>query len=115
NAALEVMTDGAERYLASINGAAAGSFDLAAFTVLSDEIRVRLLMRAIDRAGHEGPAELGKVEALLQAIDRATAGKKPGPGVQLKQTLAGALISIRQGRIYIVPAPPRGRRKAGLS
>ncbi|MFX7763965.1 hypothetical protein ABTK05_20120, partial [Acinetobacter baumannii] len=41
NAALEVMTDGAERYLASINGAAAGSFDLAAFTALSDEIRVR--------------------------------------------------------------------------
>lgn len=29
------------------------------------------LHRAIDRAGHEGPAELGKVEALLAALDRA--------------------------------------------
>lgn len=114
NTALEVMTDGAERYLASINGAVSGGFDLAAFAALSDEIRVRLLMRAIDRAGHEGPAELGKVEALLQAMDRATAGKKPGRGVQLKQTLAGALISIQNQRIHIGPAPRRGRRMAGL-
>ena len=30
-------------------------------------------MRAIDRVGHEGPAELGKVEALLAALDRAIA------------------------------------------
>lgn len=76
NTALEVMTDGAERYLASINGATSGSFDLAAFSALADEIRVRLLMRAIDRAGHEGPAELGKVETLLQAMDRAVVAKK---------------------------------------
>lgn len=114
NAALEVMTDGAERYLASINGAASGSFDLAAFAVLADEIRVRLLMRAINRAGHEGPAELGKVETLLQAMDKATAGKKPGRGIQLKQTLAGALISIQNNRIHIGPAPRRGGKMAGL-
>ncbi|MBR2117408.1 MAG: tRNA lysidine(34) synthetase TilS [Pseudomonadota bacterium] len=115
NTALEVMTDGAERYLASINGATSGSFDLAAFSALADEIRVRLLMRAIDRAGHEGPAELGKVETLLQAMDRAVvAKKKPGGGIQLKQTLAGALISIRNNSIHIGPAPRRGRRMAGL-
>lgn len=114
NAALEVMADGAERYLASINGATSGSFDLAAFAVLADEIRVRLLMRAINRAGHEGPAELGKVETLLQAMDKATAGKKPGRGIQLKQTLAGALISIQNNRIHIGPAPRRGGKMAGL-
>lgn len=114
NTALEVMTDGAERYLASINGAASGGFDLAAFAVLADEIRVRLLMRAINRAGHEGPAELGKVETLLQAMDKATAGKKPGRGVQLKQTLAGALIRIQNNRIHIGPAPRRGGKMAGL-
>ena len=46
---------------------------LAAFAGLPEEIRLRLLKRAIDRAGHEGPAELGKVEALLAALDRAIA------------------------------------------
>jgi len=116
NAALDVMTDGAERYLASIDGASSGAgFDLAAFDALSDEIRVRLLMRAINRAGHEGPAELGKVEALLQAMDQAGAKGKSGAGrTRLKQTLAGAVISIQNSRIYIVPAPPRRRRMAGL-
>lgn len=114
NIALEIMTDGAERYLASID--AESGFDLAAFAALSDEIRVRLLLRAINRTGHEGPAELGKVETLLQAMDQAVTGEKPGSGrVRLKQTLAGAVISIQKGRIHIVPAPPRGRRKTGLS
>jgi tRNA(Ile)-lysidine synthase len=114
NAALEIMTNGAERYLASID--ARPGFDLAAFTVLSDEIRVRLLLRAINRAGHEGPAELGKVEALLQAMDQALREKKRGSGrVRLKQTLAGAIISIQNNHIHVVPAPPRRRRMAGLS
>ena len=112
NAALDIMTDGAARYLASIDPDA--GFDLAAFTALSDEIRVRLLLRAINRAGHEGPAELGKVEALLQAMDEAVRREKPGAGrFRLKQTLAGAVISIQKGRIHIMPAPPR-RRMGGL-
>lgn len=115
NAALDIMTDGAERYLASINHAYSGAgFDLAAFTALSDEIRVRLLLRVINRIGHEGPAELGKVESLLQAIDRATADERRDGRIRLKQTLAGAVISIRRSRIHIEPAPLRGRRRAGL-
>ncbi len=115
NIALEIMTDGAERYLASISGAASGSFDLTAFNALSGEIRVRLLLRAINRAGHEGPAELGKVEALLQVMDQAALKAKSGTGrIRLKQTLAGAVITIQSGRIHIVPAPPRGRHKAGM-
>ena len=36
--------------------------------------------RAIDRFGHEGPAELGKVEALLAALDRAVAERKTPAG-----------------------------------
>jgi len=128
NQAVEVLVDGAERYLAlrdrdpSRPGFQAKSFDTKildaktfdamAFAALAEEIRLRLLLRAIDRFGHEGPAELGKVEALLSALDRALAqnpaGRRPKP--RLKQTLAGALVSLIDGRIRVEPAPPRRHR-----
>jgi tRNA(Ile)-lysidine synthase len=109
NAALEVLVDGAERYLAlrDRNDASRFGFDASAFAGLAEEIRLRLLIRAIDRVGHEGPAELGKAEALLAALDRAVA---KGEG-KLKQTLAGAAISLAGGRIHVEPAPPRRARK----
>lgn len=106
NTALDIMADGAERYLAAID--AGPGYDLGAFAALSEEIRVRLLLRKINRAGHEGPAELGKAEALLRAIDEAAGRAKAGTGsVRLKQTLAGAVISVQNGRLHIVPAPRR--------
>ena len=82
NAAIEILADGAARYLAlkdretmsSLSSAAGlrnATFDAAAFAALPEEIRLRLLLRAIDRLGHEGPAELGKVEALLAVLDSA--------------------------------------------
>jgi tRNA(Ile)-lysidine synthase len=123
NQAVEVLVDGAERYLALRDRDAsrpgfqaktfdAKTFDAKAFAALAEEIRLRLLLRAIDRFGHEGPAELGKVEALLSALDRALAqnpaGRQPKP--RLKQTLAGALVSLIDGRISVEPAPPRRRR-----
>jgi tRNA(Ile)-lysidine synthase len=106
NAAVEILADGAERYLA-LKGSQArlDGFDANAFAVLPEEIRLRLLKRAIDRFGHEGPAELGKLEALLAALDRAVAGQ-----ARLKQTLAGALVSLARGRIRIEPAPIRRRQ-----
>jgi tRNA(Ile)-lysidine synthase len=129
NAAVEVLTDGAERYLA-LRGLASRyrearpssgtktfetkTYDAKAFAAMPEEIRLRLLKRAIDRYGHEGPAELGKIEALLAALDRACAGQvseaqaKGQP--RLKQTLAGALVDLTGGRIRIEPAPPRRRR-----
>src|SRR6478609_9251520 len=105
NDALEVLADGAERYLAlsDRDDAARFGFDAQAFAGLAEEIRLRLLMRAIDRAGHEGPAELGKAESLLAALDRTIAA---GEG-RLKQTLAGAVISLVDGRIHVEAAPPR--------
>ena len=110
NAALEILVDGAERYLALGQRDLAG-FDAGAFAALAEEIRLRLLLRMIDRVGHEGPAELGKVEALLAALDRAVAMTGPAKGrIRLKQTLAGALVSLVDGRIRIEPAPPRRRR-----
>jgi len=69
-----------------------------------------LLKRAIDRFGHEGPAELGKVEALLAALDQAGAKKGKERRPRLKQTLAGALVSLTDGRIRVEPAPPRRGR-----
>jgi tRNA(Ile)-lysidine synthase len=106
NAAVEVLVDGAERYLA-LKGSAAPhpGFDAKSFAAMPEEIRLRLLLRAIDRFGHEGPAELGKVETLLLALDRTVAEK-----TRLKQTLAGALVSLIDGRIRVEPAPPRRRR-----
>ena len=114
NAAVEVLTDGAARYLAlrdrdaSHAGFDANTFDAIAFAAIPEEIRLRLLKRAIDRVGHEGPAELGKVETLLAALDRAVAAGRP----KLKQTLAGAVIGVIGGRIRVEPAPPRRRRMA---
>jgi tRNA(Ile)-lysidine synthase len=110
NAALEILADGAERYLALGERDPHAGFDARAFAALAEEIRLRLLLRRIGRVGYEGPAELGKVEALLAALDRAvaaTGGAKRRIG--LKQTLAGALVSLVDGRIRIEPAPPRRR------
>jgi tRNA(Ile)-lysidine synthase len=126
NAAVEVLADGAERYLAlrdreashparDAGKFAVKTFEAKAFAMMPEEIRLRLLLRAINRFGHEGPAELGKVEALLSALDRACAQKTAGRGpnrakTRLKQTLAGALVSLVDGRIRIEAAPPRRPR-----
>jgi tRNA(Ile)-lysidine synthase len=131
NQAVEVLVDGAERYLALRDREApragfdanafdasafdastfeARTFDASAFAAMPEEIRLRLLKRAIDRFGHEGPAELGKVEALLAALDQAGAKKGKERRPRLKQTLAGALISLTDGRIRVEPAPPRRGR-----
>jgi tRNA(Ile)-lysidine synthase len=111
NAAVEVLADGAERYLAlKGNEAPHSGFNAKAFAAMPEEIRLRLLLRAINRFGHEGPAELGKVEALLTALDRGVAEGDQGRRARLRQTLAGALVSLIDGRIRVEPAPPRRRK-----
>jgi tRNA(Ile)-lysidine synthase len=160
NAAVEVLVDGAERYLAlrdretrqpgfdgkkmfgagslegfdaktfetmtvdaksgdaksgdakavDVKAVDARSFDAKCFAGMPEEIRLRLLLRAINRFGHEGPAELGKVEALLAALDRSVAESSAGRRPALKQTLAGALVSLADGRIRVGAAPARRRR-----
>jgi tRNA(Ile)-lysidine synthase len=89
-------------------------FDAAAFASLPEEVRLRLLMRAINRFGHEGPAELGKLEALLGQLDRNLTRRPEKAelrvsGTSLRQTLAGALVSLKAGRICIESAPARRR------
>src|ERR1700682_3883919 len=106
NGAGEVLTDGAARYLALRDrdaphaGFDANAFDATAFAAIPEEIRLRLLKRAIDRVGHEGPAELGKVETLLAALDRAVAAGRP----KLKQTLARAVLGVIGDRTRGGPA-----------
>jgi len=127
NAAVDVLVDGAERFLqlrARGDAPQAGvrSFEASAFANLPEEVRLRLLLRAVNALGHEGPAELGKVETLLAALDQAIAASlaaSPRAAANgrpvLKQTLAGALISLAGGRIHIAPAPARrskGRTRA---
>ena len=80
NAAVEVLADGAERYLALRDREASAALVRVPGCSTSRPLRpsrrksgVRLLQRAIDRLGHEGPAELGKVEALLSALEQAGA------------------------------------------
>ncbi|RXT35261.1 tRNA lysidine(34) synthetase TilS [Bradyrhizobium betae] len=115
NAAVEVLADGAERFLLLRDRGDAPqvgvrSFEAEAFALLPEEVRLRLLLRAVNAHGHEGPAELGKVETLLAALDQAvaTGPRAPANGrAILKQTLAGALISLAGGRIHIRPAPAR--------
>ncbi len=112
DAALEMMADGAERFLALRSpGLVPEAIDAAAFLGLAEEIRVRLLLRMINHVGHEGPAELGKAEALSLAMEQAMAAG--GDGILLKQTLAGAVISLTRNRLKITPAPLRraGTRK----
>jgi tRNA(Ile)-lysidine synthase len=125
NAAIDVLVDGAERYLAAMGHLettrepAAKVIDAAGFAALPDEVRLRLLMRAINAFGHEGPAELGKVESLLALLDRALSEQARGAGAgsatksagkALKQTLAGALISLAEGALRIEAAPVRRHR-----
>ncbi|CCE11641.1 tRNA(Ile)-lysidine synthase (tRNA(Ile)-lysidine synthetase) (tRNA(Ile)-2-lysyl-cytidine synthase) [Bradyrhizobium sp. STM 3843] len=126
NAAIEVLADGAERYLAltsRMNSGASGGqrkqpargqvFDLRAFAALPEEIRLRLLIRTVDRFGTEGPVELGKAEALLTRLDRAFAefaGGGEATRDRLKSTLAGALVSVANGQIRFEPAPARRAR-----
>jgi len=61
-----------------------------------------LLGRAIDGTGHEGPAELRKLEALQEALAEANAANR-----SLKRTLAGAVIELDGRRLCIEAAPAR--------
>jgi tRNA(Ile)-lysidine synthase len=91
-----------------------GSADMAARTVfhrahflaLPDEIALRLLGDAIGRMG-EGPVELSKLEALYEALVQAQ-------GSAFRRTLAGAMVTARQGEIAVERAPPR-RTAAGTA
>jgi tRNA(Ile)-lysidine synthase len=70
------------------------------FNDLPAEVALRLLGRAIAHTGNEGPVELGKLEQLYEAL--RTTSDTP-----LRRTLAGALLTLGNGRLAIERAPAR--------
>jgi tRNA(Ile)-lysidine synthase len=77
---------------------------------LPDEIALRLLGRAIGAIGTEGPVELGKLEALHDALNAALVAGT----ARFRRTLAGAMVSLQKGRVVIDQAPARqGGLRAG--
>lgn len=77
----------------------------AAFFRVPDEIAIRVLGRAIGQTGDEGPVELGKLEALYEALKTARAA-----GETLRRTLAGALVDLDGARLRVERAPARARK-----
>lgn len=82
------------------------AFDRAGFASLDAEIALRLLGRAIDVAGDEGPVELGKLEALADAL----AAVLPDPKGRFRRSLAGAVVSLTPATVTVERAPPRRSR-----
>ncbi|MGU3494710.1 tRNA lysidine(34) synthetase TilS [Xanthobacteraceae bacterium A53D] len=114
DAALELQTDRAQADLsrAPWDGAEV-RLDSAGFFALPEEIALRLLVRAIADRACEGPVELAKAERLLDSLKAAN-----DAGTRLRRTLAGALVTLRQGQLLIVTAPARqgeGKRLAANS
>jgi len=104
DAAIEAAVDQAMVDLA-VDSAAPGpiTFDALACSRLPAEIALRLLGRAVAKAGDEGPVELGKLEALKAALDAAqNAGNK-----RFRRSLAGALVTLGLDKIAVERAPPR--------
>ena len=72
DAAIEAVVDRAEAELAGpLSAPGAVAFDVAGYVILPAEIALRLIGRAVARAGDEGPVELAKLEALKAALDAA--------------------------------------------
>ncbi|MPZ56679.1 MAG: tRNA lysidine(34) synthetase TilS [Rhizobiales bacterium] len=82
-------------------------FDFA-FPALPAEVQLRLLGRAIARVGDEGPVELGKLEALQEALQGAWA-VPPDAGARIRRTLAGAVVTRTGDALLVERAPPRRR------
>lgn len=94
-AALEAAVDAAAAaHLVIAGGRAVLAAEAAG---LPDEVRLRLLGRAVAAVG-SGPIRLERLERLAKAIDARPSGAA---------TLAGARIVCRQGEIVVAVAPPR--------
>jgi tRNA(Ile)-lysidine synthase len=108
-ASIEFTVDVAARALAEAAGSDGGSIRLDAekFIGLPAEVGLRLLGRAIARAGAGSPMRLGRLEALYEALVDAGAGEPQR--ARVRRTLAGALVTLAAEKLTIEPAPPRSK------
>jgi tRNA(Ile)-lysidine synthase len=108
DAALDVAVDAAVAALAPGPWPEAGpiTFAVTKFARLPAEVSLRLLGRAVTRAGNEGPVELGKLEDL-HAVLAASLGT-----AQFRRTLAGAVVTRSDDLVIIERAPARRTRAA---
>jgi tRNA(Ile)-lysidine synthetase-like protein len=104
-AALEAVLENTAARLGLHRGIASIAFDAQDLCEMPAEIVLRILGRAIDILGDEGPVELAKLETLSADLDQAMRGT----GMRFRRTLAGAMVSLQRRRIIIVRAPPRRR------
>ena len=102
NETIQIVVNAAAEAVSDLPWPARGPvvMDAGRFAQLPAEVALRLLGRAVDCAGDEGPAQLAKLEALYEALRGAG-------GHRLRRTLAGALVTLGGGRIQIERAPAR--------
>jgi tRNA(Ile)-lysidine synthase len=102
-AALEWAVADAQARLAPGPWSGSGPIAFAAgrYAKLPAEIALRLLGRAIDHVGDEGPVELGKLERLHADLVGAHGS------VRFRRTLAGAVVTLAGERVLVARAPPR--------
>ena len=77
--------------------------DAEEFVHLPAEVALRLLGRAIARAGGQAGIRLGKLESLYAALAHARATKT----LRFRRTLGGALVTLTPSKLVLEPAPPR--------
>jgi tRNA(Ile)-lysidine synthase len=103
-AALEFAVGAARAALAPGPWPARGpiNFATAQFANLPAEVALRLLGRAVAHTGDEGPVELGKLEALYEALRQTHS--------RLRRTLAGAQVTLDKTQLTVERAPARRHR-----
>jgi tRNA(Ile)-lysidine synthase len=110
--ALEAAVNQAENDIASRAGDSAIVLEAKPFARLPAEIALRLLGRAVAGTGDEGPVELAKLESLYAELKSAQNRAEP----RFRRTLAGAQVTLADGKVLVELAPPRHGRpltKAG--
>jgi tRNA(Ile)-lysidine synthase len=87
------------------------AYDAPGLACLPAEVALRLIGRAVAGAGTEGPVELAKLEALVQALSDA---QNTGSG--FRRSLAGAIVTLAKSQITVETAPARrvAAAKAGV-
>ncbi len=80
------------------------------FIRLPAEVALRVLGRAIVHAAGELPLRLGRLEALYGTLVPSSSARLRQ--IRVRRTLAGALITLKGGRLTIERAPPRASPRA---